>query len=306
LGTGGVPAQAAAAEPASTPAINITVTDLTPKFLKFHDEATREQATPDQRWDLWKRDYNFAAVPPTPDGQAMARQLLDRAWPRYPAALGQIRAGAAGMTPDPKTTADMIAGLLKPATPIDISLVVYVGGFEENAFTAAMGNSIMVAVPIEATPDHRKLRMTHEMTHAIQIGMGSFSGGWIRTVGTTILTEGLAMRVTQKLNPGFPDTEIVSGRPGWLAEADGKRIAILKDVQGVLGSNSPQDVGRYSYGTGQAGIEREGYYAGWLVVGYWLDHGMSFADIARIPEAEMPARVGEAIQKLLAQDTPAK
>ena len=63
---------------------------LTPKFLKFYDEATREAASPDQRWALWKRDYDFAAVPPTPAGQTMARQMLDRAWPRYPDALDQI------------------------------------------------------------------------------------------------------------------------------------------------------------------------------------------------------------------------
>jgi len=45
-------------------------------------------------------------------------------------------------------------------------------------------------------------------------------------------------------------------------------------------------------GPGPAGLEREAYYAGWLVVGDWLAHGMSFSEIARIPEKEMPHRVG--------------
>jgi hypothetical protein len=52
-------------------------------------------------------------------------------------------------------------------------------------------------------------------------------------------------------------------------------------------------------GKGQAGIERQAYYAGWLLVDYWLRHGMSFTDIAGIPEEQMPVRVGDAIQKLL-------
>jgi hypothetical protein len=294
-------AYAEPAQPASAPAIELTIADLTPKFMTFYDEATREHASADQRWALWKRDYNFAAVPPTPAGQAMAREMLDRAWPRYPAAIDQIRLGAAGLTPDPKTTARAIANLLHPTDPVKLTLAVYVGAFEENAFTAAQNGMIMVAVPIEAATEHRNLRMTHEMTHAVHISMGSFSGGWIRTVGTTVLTEGLAMRVTERLNPELPSTAFVEGRPGWLAEADSKRSSILKDIQGVLSSNSSDDVLRYTIGRGQAGIEREAYYAGWLVVGYWLDHGMTFGDIARIPEAQMPARVGDVIQKLLAQ-----
>ena len=45
---------------------------------------------------------------------------------------------------------------------------------------------------------------------------------------------------------------------------------------------------RFTMGKGPSGLEREAYYAGWLVVGYWLEHGTTFAEIARIPEAEMP------------------
>jgi hypothetical protein len=303
LASGSTFAHAAPAQPASAPELQLTIKDLTPKFMTFYDAATRLQASPEQRWALWKSDYDFAAVPPTPAGQVMARQMLDQAWPRYPAALDQIRLGAAGLTPDPQTSFRAIADLLKPTEPVKLTLAVYVGAFEENAFTAAQNGEIMVAVPIEATAERRNLRMTHEMTHAVHISMGSFSGAWIRTVGTTVLTEGLAMRVTQRLVPGLPETAYVEARPGWLAEADSKRIPILKDIQGVLGSNSSDDVLRYTMGKGQTGIEREAYYAGWLVVGYWLEHGMTFAEIARIPEAQMPVRVGAVIQELLAQTT---
>jgi hypothetical protein len=51
----------------------------------------------------------------------------------------------------------------------------------------------MTALPIEDDLETRALRMTHELTHAVHIAMGSFSGGWIRTIGTTALTEGLAI-----------------------------------------------------------------------------------------------------------------
>jgi hypothetical protein len=294
-------AGAAQSDPVSLLPVHLTIKDLTPKFLAFYEAAVRENASPERRWELWKKYYDFAAVPPTPEGEKMARQILDNAWPKYAAAIDRIRAGAAGLTPDPHTTIQSVASLLRPDKPINVTVIIYVGGFENNAFTAAQDGKISTAVPIEIDPDLRARLMTHELTHAVHIGMGSFSGGWIRTIGTTILTEGLAMRVTQKLLPGRPDADYVDARPGWFEQATKLRNTILKDVRPVLASDKSEDVMRFTMGKGPAGIEREAYYAGWLVVGYWLDHGMTFDQIARIPEKEMPARVGEVIDHLLAE-----
>lgn len=66
-----------------------------------------------------------------------------------------------------------------------------------------------------------------------------------------------------------------------------------------LSSHKPEDIERFTIGPGPNGLEREAYYVGWLVVGKWLAHGMSFADIARIPEKEMPQRVKAEIDSLL-------
>jgi hypothetical protein len=106
--------------------------------------------------------------------------------------------------------------------------------------------------------------------------------------------------VTQKLLPSHSEAYFVEARPGWFDEAAKSRSAILKDVRDATASDKSDDVMRFTMGKGPSGIEREAYYAGWVVVGYWLDHGMSFADIARIPEKEMPGRVREAIDALLA------
>src|SRR5207302_6487668 len=114
-----------------------TVKDLTPKFLKFYDEATKENASPERRWELWKKDYDFAAVPPTPEGEEMARKILDEAWRKYPAVLDRIRAGAKSITPDPQATVRAIAELLRPEHAVNVTLLVYVGGLDGNAFTAA-------------------------------------------------------------------------------------------------------------------------------------------------------------------------
>ena len=290
-----------AAAEAPLPPLNLAIKDITPKFLAFYDQARKQNVSPDRRWEIWKKDYDFAAIPPTPEGQQIARKLLDDAWPRYPAVLDRIRAGASGMTPDPNRTVRSIAELLRPQKPVNITLIVYVGGFENNAFTAAQNGKINVAVPIESDPDWRALHMTHELTHGVHISMGSFSGGWIRSIGTTVLTEGLAMRATQKLLAGHPDSYYVEGRSGWLDEATVLRTKILKDVRSVLDSAKSEDVMRFTMDKGPSGIEREAYFAGWVVVGYWLDHGMTFAEIARIPENDMPQRVGEVIDKLISK-----
>ena len=291
-------AQSSPPPPPPLPAINLTIKDLTPKFLQFYDEAIKENASEPRRWEVWKKDYNFAAVPPTPEGEQMARKIVDDAWPKYPGVLDRIRGGAASITPDPHVTVGKIAELLRPEKPVNITLLVYVGGLDGNAFTAAQGGKIMTALPIEDDLATRELRMTHELTHALHISMGSFSGGWIRTIGTTVLTEGLAMRVTQQLLPNHPEAYYVEARPGWFAEATKRRDAILKDVREAVASDKSEDVMRFTMGKGPSGIEREAYYAGWAVVGYWLDHGMSVSEIARIPEKDMPRRVGETIDRL--------
>jgi hypothetical protein len=245
------------AQSSPPPPLNLTIKDLTPKFLQFYDEATRENASAEQRWELWKKDYDFAAVPPTPEGEQMARKILDNAWPKYPGVLGRIRGGAASITPDPHVTLDKIAELLRPQSPVNITLLVYVGGLEGNAFTAAQDGKIMTSLPIEDDLATRALRMTHELTHAVHISMGSFSGGWIRTIGTTVLTEGVAMRVTQQLLPGHPEGYYVEARSGWFEEAAKLRNAILKDVREAVESDKSGDVMRFTMGKGPSGIERE-------------------------------------------------
>jgi uncharacterized protein YjaZ len=140
--------------------------------------------------------------------------------------------------------------------------------------------------------------MAHELTHAVHMAMGTFSGDWIRSIGATVVSEGLAMRVSQKLFPNDPPERVTEHTRGWLKAADAKRGEILKAIQPVLGSEKPEDVMRFTMGQGPNGLEREAYYVGWVVVGHWLENGMSFAEIARIPQKEMPQRVAETLERL--------
>lgn len=50
---------------------------LQPRFLDFH--AAAQGLDTDARWTAWQDRYGFGAVPPGPEGEAVARRLLDAA-----------------------------------------------------------------------------------------------------------------------------------------------------------------------------------------------------------------------------------
>ena len=135
----------------SDPPVTLKIVDFSPKFLKFYEKAKSENLQPDARWALWKKMVNFAAVPPTDAGQQLAREMLDNAWSRYPDAMEQISAGAPGMLPRPEDSLKSIVKLLKPVEKSEVTLITFVGAFDNNAFTSAgSGKS-----DCESGADHR-------------------------------------------------------------------------------------------------------------------------------------------------------
>ncbi|HEX6372952.1 MAG TPA: hypothetical protein VF006_28775 [Longimicrobium sp.] len=279
--------------------VTLQVTDLSPRFLTFYEAAA--QADPDRRFALWKEHYGFAALPPVPEADSMARAMLDAAWPRYPEVMDRIRAGAAGMQPAPEPTLSAVADLLGVTDTITVRLLAYVGAREGNAFTNASRGLITVYVPVEEDPAWRELVMVHEMTHAVHHRLAGYSEGWERSIGRTVFAEGLAARATEALHPGRPAAAYLEHRPGWFAAAESHSADILRGILPHLRASDSPAVMRFTMGTGSTGTEREAYFAGWLVIGHLLENGYTFPQLARIPESEAPALVEAAIREMLAQ-----
>lgn len=273
--------------------------DLTPRFMAFH-KATEGVADPVARFALWQEHYGFAAVPPGPLGEQMAREMLEEAWPQYGAHIEKIGRGAATFGSEPMETLKAVAGLLDVSEPIDLRFVAYVGAFDDNAFVAGIDGRPIVNFPVEMAPERRRLVLPHEMTHAVHMKLAKASGGWERTIAATLLQEGLAMHVARELSPGEAVTAYVEHRPGWWAEAEARRSEILRGILPALGEKDGETVFRFTMGNGPAGIEREAYAAGWFVVDYMRAGGMSLTEIARISEADMSAAIGEVIGKMVA------
>jgi len=119
-----------------------------------------------------------------------------------------------------------------------------------------------------------------------------------RNVAEIVLADGLAMRTAHKQ---FPDRPFIDAPPGWLAEAAAKRAQILHDVRAVLNDSDGPTVAAFTTGIGPAGIAHEAGYAAWIVTGYLMAHGETDAEIAEVKSKDAPARVGEAIDKMLAE-----
>jgi hypothetical protein len=298
--SGSLSAQAPKVPPAM--AYTVDITDLSQKFVDFYNSSVAEHADPDRRWELWKSKYNFAAVPNISAGQKMAREQLDAAWAKYPEAMSQIRLGATALTPSPQERLTKVAELLGVQGPIRIRLIAFVGTFRRNAFSMGVKDGVStIAIPLEDSAQDHALGMTHEFTHAVQMQEGGWNG---QSVASTIFAEGLAMRVTEHLNPGFPEN-IYTGSPAWLEKCKASLPQVLNELKEHSADSGAEAVSKFTYGTGTAGISREVYCGGWFVVGRMLSDGASFSTLGRMTQAEAEARVAAMIDSLLTSSAPA-
>jgi hypothetical protein len=269
--------------------------NLVPKFLNFYEKAIASDA--DERWALWEEHYNFAAVPPGDEGRGMARTMLEDAWNQYE----DITLALQQWKPDEQRVEKMlheVKGILGCKEDISMTLVYFVGAFEGNPFVAPFGDGrFALCLPVET--DGSDVFLAHELTHIVHAKTANLSMAWERSIGATVLQEGLAMRVSQALLPGHANEEYVEHREGWLAAARSKEIEILQGILPYINDSSSDTVMKFTFGRGEAGLEREAYYAGWVLVDSVLKEGVSFKEIASIPEVEMPEFVRKNIEGIL-------
>lgn len=268
----------------------LEIVDRVAKFQTFYAEATASPLTPDARFALWQKDYGIAAVPPGPDGDAIARKLVDGAWDKYPALLPQLPTMLAAVQSDAGEAFDRINKLFDTgATPVHSRVVVFVGQFDFNAYSMpAMGDKAATVVfPVEiAQPE---LVLAHELTHTIHIQLAGVKNSFGAPVGETMFMEGLAMRTAQRIYPGRPETAYTEapGGTGWLANCYAKKDAVLAAILPDLDKSGREIAMKYTFGQGNTGMQREAYCAAWIVMGKLLDSGKTFPELARVPEDQM-------------------
>ena len=106
------------------------------------------------------------------------------------------------------------------------------------------------------------------------------------------------MRTAQRIYPGRPETAYTEapGGTGWLANCYAKKDAVLAAILPDLDKSGREVAMKYTFGTGNTGMQREAYCAAWIVMGRLIAGGKSFAELARVPEDKMVETIRAAMR----------
>ncbi|MBE6610409.1 MAG: hypothetical protein E7634_07045 [Ruminococcaceae bacterium] len=265
---------------------SIEIINLVPRFLDFYGKA--KVCDGESRFETWKKHYGFAAVPPGEEGELLAKELLDSAWDKYEKVIPFLEQ----WSPDAERIEQHLSKIksaLNFSESVDVVLIFFVGAFDENAFAAPYGkNRIAVCLPIEN--GENQVTVVHELIHLVHGKIIGSAMNWERSVASLIFQEGLATQLSKYLVPGHKDEVYVEHQDGWLQDCSRDSKQILQRIRPFLQECSAEKIFQFTMGNGTTGRTREGYFAGWKLIGDMLDNGWSFSDIARVKEDDM-ARV---------------
>jgi hypothetical protein len=284
---------------ANAPALpTLDIADRVKSFVRFYTDA--QALDESARWELWRKAYGIAAVPPTPEGSELARRQLNEAWPRY---AGLVPHLPALETEYEKAARKLFASanrLLGAAgTQVHTRVVLFVGQFDGNEFTApAMnGQPVTVVMPVE-NPD-TQVALAHELAHSVHFQLAGVRNSFGAPIGETIFLEGVAMHASRKLKPGLAESRYAeqAREPGWFNRCRANKDAVIQGILPYLDQSGPDVTTRFTFGQGTTGMDRELYCAAWFAVGDLLKSGRTFHDLARIPEHEMIATVRQVLTR---------
>lgn len=273
-----------------------SILNKVPDFLQFYQRANHEHVTTDKRWELWQEHYGFAAVPPTDEGNALARTLVENAWGAYHTHIESIRSWAPHDDLLKKHLSN-VKSLLGYEEPLQVVILYFVGGFEHNPFvTITEDGDAVLCLPIETRADTDDILLTHELTHVVHMKTAELTGAWERSVASTVIQEGLATQISKHFVPGHPDAAYIEHKEGWFASCQKHEKEILAGIRPYLRDESSSALTKFTFGEGTTGHDREVYYTGWVVVNRLRKKGMTFQEIAQVPEHKLPNLVEYAMK----------
>lgn len=214
-------------------------------------------------------------------GRKLAKSLFEKAWDTYQKHLEYIQKWKPNHT-ELESRLEEVKALLGCGSGLD-----FVGTFDNNPFVAPFDQDrIALCLPIESGSS--EILLVHELTHIVHAKTASLTSHWQRTIALIILEEGLATRVSKFLVPGEADERYIEHKENWLTSCIGKKEEIFKGILPYLEDDSSETVYKFTIGKGVTNHEREAYYAGWEMVDTLLKQGVSFNELARIKEKDIP------------------
>ncbi|WP_411844203.1 DUF2268 domain-containing putative Zn-dependent protease [Salinicoccus sp. HZC-1] len=274
---------------------NIEIKNLVPQFVDFFEEASSRSMSEEKRFELWKDKYNFAAVPPGGEGEKIARSMLADSWHRYAREIDFIKEWKPEKDVIEKHLSQ-VKQLLGCEEAIDLVIIYFVGSFEGNYFIAPYDNRSALCLPIES--ELSDIVLYHELTHIVHHKTAGLNLSWERPVGALIMEEGLATRVSRHFVKDCEDEAYIEYTAGWLDACRSKKQEIINGIIPYINDSSSESVMKFTFGSGNTGLEREGYYVGWKVVQSLSEKGVSYEEMAKVPEEQIPQYVQKACESL--------
>ena len=229
-------------------------------------------------------------MPPGPEGDALARSLLDKAWPRYPSLIPVLPSLARSSEESARELFDADTAVLASGdAPVQVKLILIVGQFDNNAYSIPPldGEPATTVMTVENTAFRRVL--AHELAHAIHFQLAGVTNAFGAPVGETMFLEGLAMRTAQRAEPGRIDADYAAmpGDTKWMPRCAANKDRIIRRILPDLDKSGSDVAMKYTFGKGNTGMQREVYCAAWFAFDTLLDQGHTLPELARIPEEKM-------------------
>jgi hypothetical protein len=240
----------------------------------------------------------MAAVPAGPEGDAMARKMLDAAWPRYPSLMPTLPSLARAAEEGAREVFDTDLAVLEARdAPIHTKLILHVGQFTDTAYSVPPleGEPATSVMPVENSAYRRVL--AHELAHTIHFQLAGGIDPYKSSLGQMMFIEGLAMRVAQRAEPGRIDADYAAmpGDAEWMPRCFANKDRIIRGILADLDKTEPKIEFKYTFGKGNSGMQREVYCAAWFAFNALLDHGQSLPELARLPADRMTVTMREVL-----------
>ncbi|MFQ3543736.1 hypothetical protein Q7A53_06595 [Halobacillus rhizosphaerae] len=273
----------------------IRVNQILDRFLTFYDKATIECAHSERRYQLWKKYYGFAAVPPGDIGEQLAREMLDYAWDKYSLVYDKIKYWEADLLRIHELTL-LVKEKLQYSDSLDLELLFFVGTFESEPFIKRnQNNSLTICFPVES--DWSDFRLAQELANAVHCMKSGLSPNLNRSLAEVIFQEGLALHTTQQVMTldTNRETNLLWGHDKCSQEPN----RIMMNLIPYLHRSDYEAIYSFTKGTGASGYEREANFTGWMLVKYLIKKGYTLPELSAIPSSGVNKFVEQSLFSLL-------
>ena len=258
----------------------VNIDNLAETFLEFWERA-KDKPTSEQI-SLWQTTY---AEPHREILEFYEAHYNDlslasaEVFSRYPNVISNVRAVSSGAEVAITESVNKCAAVLDTPEPSGRHIVM-VGQFSSNAWADTFECAPTCFYALELIPDldTLSLMVAHETAHTLHFELSDLPVDG-KTVGETLLLEGLATMTSVRVAPGLKDEAYLwpgcetttAGQKvvAWIADCTAQRAQLTRQLSNDLSKTDPATLGRY-FSAGSKDLHPQTPVRAGYAVGFWL------------------------------------